>query len=131
MFYPIFASTLTTVLAFLPLAFWPDFFGVWIRVIPRTVLVVLLCSFFVTMIIIRNIGDEIYLSNPNWIDSIEIIKLFSKIFLTMAMAAIGLSTNLKDIKDMGYKPFIVGFIAMLTVGIVCILTIESYLRFFI
>ena len=49
----------------------------------------------------------------------------------MAMAAIGLSTNLKDIKSMGYKPFIVGFIAMLTVGIVCILTIESYLRFFI
>ena len=39
--------------------------------------------------------------------------------------------NLKDIKSMGYKPFIVGFIAMLTVGIVCILTIESYLRFFI
>ena len=80
------------------------------------------------MIIIRNIGDEIYLSNPNWIDSIEIIKLFSKIFLTMAMAAIGLSTNLKDIKKMGYKPFIVGFVAMLTVGIVCIITIESYLR---
>ena len=86
---------------------------------------------FVGMIIIRNIGDEIYLSNSNWIGSIEIIKLFSKIFLTMAMAAIGLSTNLKEIKNMGYKPFIVGFIAMLTVGIVCILTIESYLRFFI
>ena len=86
---------------------------------------------FVGMIIIRNIGDEIYLSNSNWIGSIEIIKLFSKIFLTMAMAAIGLSTNLKEIKNIGYKPFVVGFIAMLTVGIVCILTIESYLRFFI
>ena len=49
----------------------------------------------------------------------------------MAMAAIGLSTNLKDIKNMGHKPFIVGFIAMLTVGIVCIITIESYLKFFI
>ena len=86
---------------------------------------------FVGMILLRNIGDEIYLSSSNWIGSIEIIKLFSKIFLTMAMAAIGLSTNLKDIKNMGYKPFIVGFIAMLTVGIVCILTIVSYLRFFI
>ena len=72
-----------------------------------------------------------YTLNSNWIDTIEIIKFSSKIFLTMAMAAIGLSTNLKDIKNMGYKPFIVGFIAMLTVGIVCILTIESYLRFFI
>ena len=47
------------------------------------------------------------------------------------MAAIGLSTNLKDIKSMGYKPFIVGFVGMLTVGIVCIVTIESYLKFFI
>ena len=49
----------------------------------------------------------------------------------MAMAAIGLSTNLKDIKGMGYKPFVVGFIAMLTVGIISIITIESYLKFFI
>mgnify|MGYP001381671877 CR=1 FL=1 len=86
---------------------------------------------FVGMIILRNVGDEIYSSNSNWIESINNIKLFSKIFLTMAMAAIGLSTNLKDIKNMGYKPFIVGFIAMLTVGIICIITIESYLRFFI
>ena len=49
----------------------------------------------------------------------------------MAMAAIGLSTNLKDIKNMGYKPFVVGFIAMLTVGMVSILTIEIYLKLFI
>ncbi len=88
---------------------------------------------FVGMIILRNIGDQILIINykDNWNEIINLIKFFSKIFLTMAMAAIGLSTNLKDIKQMGYKPFIVGFIAMLTVGIVCILTIESYLKFFI
>ena len=84
---------------------------------------------FVGMILLRNIGDEVYSSNYNWVESVNYIKASSKIFLTMAMAAIGLSTNLKDIKNMGYKPFIVGFIAMLTVGIICILTIESYLRF--
>ena len=49
----------------------------------------------------------------------------------MAMAAIGLSTNLKDIKGMGYKPFVVGFIAMITVGIVSIITIEICLKLFI
>ena len=88
---------------------------------------------FVGMIFIRNIGDQLFVSSTsfNWSETIEIIKFLSKIFLTMAMAAIGLSTNLKDIKNMGYKPFIVGFIAMLTVGIICIITIESYLRFFI
>ena len=85
------------------------------------------------MIIIRNIGDEIFISANNiiWLETIDTIKFSSKIFLTMAMAAIGLSTNLKDIKKMGYKPFVVGFIAMITVGVFCILTIEGYLRFFV
>ena len=88
---------------------------------------------FVGMIIFRNIGDQFFLLNysNNWNDVINIFNFMSQIFLTMAMAAIGLSTNLKDIKNMGYKPFIVGFVAMLTVGIVCIITIESYLKFFI
>ena len=88
---------------------------------------------FVGMIILRNIGDQIFIFeySNNWSEAINSIKFLSKIFLTMAMAAIGLSTNLKDIKNMGYKPFFVGFIAMLTVGIVCILTIEVYLKLFI
>ncbi len=88
---------------------------------------------FVGMIIFRNIGDQFFISNTNtnWVEAIELIKIISKIFLTMAMAAIGLSTNLKDIKDMGYKPFIVGFIAMATVGIVSIFTIGIYSKLFI
>ena len=88
---------------------------------------------FVGMIILRNVGDQIFVTNNNyiWNETINFIKFFSKVFLTMAMAAIGLSTNLKDIRNMGYKPFVVGFIAMLTVGIMCILTIEVYLKLFI
>ena len=88
---------------------------------------------FIAMIILRNLGDEVFSTYKNdiWIEIIDYIKFFSKVFLTMAMGAIGLSTNLKDIKIMGYKPFVVGFIAMLTVGIMCILTIEIYLRLFI
>ena len=88
---------------------------------------------FVGMIVFRNLGDQIFATHNNyiWVETINFIKFFSKVFLTMAMAAIGLSTDLKDIKSMGYKPFAVGFIAMLTVGIVCILTIEIYLKMFI
>ena len=85
---------------------------------------------FVAMIIIRNLGDLMYSNNYKWLFTIEGIKLSSKIFLTMAMAAIGLSTNLKEIKNMGYKPFVVGFISMATVGLVCITTIELYLNYF-
>ena len=71
-----------------------------------------------------------YSNNYEWLVAVEGIKLSSKIFLTMAMAAIGLSTNLKEIKNMGYKPFVVGFVGMATVGIVCITTIELYLIYF-
>ena len=86
---------------------------------------------FVAMIIFRNLGDQAFLnaSSEFWLSTIENIKLLSKIFLTMAMAAIGLSTNLNDIKKMGYKPFVVGFIGMATVGIVSILTIEFYIYY--
>jgi uncharacterized integral membrane protein (TIGR00698 family) len=87
---------------------------------------------FVAMIIFRNIGDQFFLNSYNdlWLGTVQNIKLSSKIFLTMAMAAIGLSTNLKDLKSMGYKPFIVGFVGMATVGVVSILTIELYINFF-
>ena len=84
---------------------------------------------FVGMIILRNIGDHFFtdISNSNWENTIEIIKSSSKVFLTMAMAAIGLSTNLKDIKAMGFKPFIVGFIAMITVGFISIIMMQLFI----
>ena len=86
---------------------------------------------FVAMIILRNIGDQFFLNSYNelWLDTVQYIKSSSKVFLTMAMAAIGLSTNLRDLKSMGYKPFVVGFIGMATVGLVSILTIEFILIF--
>ena len=87
---------------------------------------------FVLMIIFRNLGDQIFTISETgiWSSTVENIKSLSRISLTMAMAAIGLSTNLKDIKKMGYKPLVVGFIAMATVGIVCISAIEVYVRYF-
>ena len=88
---------------------------------------------FVGMIIIRNFGDHFFIniSNNNWENTIEIVKSSSKVSLTMAMAAIGLSTNLKDLKSMGYKPFIVGLIAMITVGLVSIITMQSFIKIFL
>ena len=84
------------------------------------------------MIIIRNVGDQLFIINNSelWLSTVDVIKSLSKIFLTMAMAAIGMSNNLRDIKNMGYKPFVVGFIGMATVGIVSLGTIELYLYLF-
>ena len=44
----------------------------------------------------------------------------------MAMSSIGLSINLSELKDMGLKPFIVGFIAASTVGIISLSIIEFF-----
>ena len=86
---------------------------------------------FIAFIILRNIGD-VFFYNTNvagkemWVDFVNSIKISSKIFLTMAMAAIGLSTNLKDLNKMGYKPFIVGFVSLLTVGFVSLVAINYF-----
>jgi len=67
--------------------------------------------------------------SETWVSIVHYIKASSKVFLTMAMAAIGLSTNLRDLKNMGYKPFVVGFVGMATVGVVSVLSIEIYINF--
>ena len=85
------------------------------------------------MIFVRNIGDQIFtIENGNyefWKTLINYIKSLATVFLTMAMAAVGISINLNELKSMGYKPFIVGLIAALTVGLVSILCIEFYINF--
>jgi uncharacterized integral membrane protein (TIGR00698 family) len=89
---------------------------------------------FIGLIIFRNIGDQIFLteySQPIWHNSVSNITNSAKVFLSMAMAAVGLSTNLKDLKSMGYKPFVVGFIAMMTVGLVSIITMKSFTELFL
>jgi len=81
------------------------------------------------MIIFRNIGDQLFLTEGSqiiWQNLVLTIKDSAKVFLSMAMAAVGLSTNLKDLKSMGYKPFVVGFIAMVTVGLVSIITMKTF-----
>jgi uncharacterized membrane protein YadS len=60
------------------------------------------------------------------VEFVDFVKSSAKIFLSMAMAAVGLSTNLKDLKSMGYKPFVVGFVSLLTVGVVSLTAIEFF-----
>ena len=47
----------------------------------------------------------------------------------MAMAAVGISINLSELKSMGYKPFVVGLIAAVTVGIISLVYIETFTKF--
>ena len=59
MFWPIVASSLTTIAAFFPLLFWPDMLGQWLRVIPLTVIVVLSTSLVVSLIFLPAMGSMI------------------------------------------------------------------------
>ena len=43
----------------------------------------------------------------------------------MTIVAVGLSTSLKDLRTMGYKLFVEGFIAMVTVGLVSIIIMKN------
>jgi uncharacterized membrane protein YadS len=47
----------------------------------------------------------------------------------MAMAAVGISINLSELKSMGYKPFVVGLIAAVTVGFISLIYIETLTKF--
>jgi uncharacterized membrane protein YadS len=81
------------------------------------------------MIIVRNIGDQFFIPDNNaydfWVNLIEYLKTLATVFLTMAMAAVGISINLSELKSMGYKPFIVGLIAAITVGFISLIYIET------
>ena len=89
---------------------------------------------FIGMIIIRNLGDQIFsIESENhiyWINFIEIIKILATTFLTMAMAAVGISINLSELRLMGYKPFVVGLIAAVTVGFISLIYIQTVSKFF-
>ena len=88
---------------------------------------------FIGMIIVRNLGDQLYPAESNnhqiWVNLIEYFKILTTVFLTMAMAAVGISINLGELKSMGYKPFVVGLIAAVTVGIISLIYIETISKF--
>ena len=87
---------------------------------------------FIGMILFRNVGDQIFLNENNnylmWEKLIEYFKILATAFLTMAMAAVGISINLNELKSMGYKPFIVGLIAAVTVGLISLIYIETIFK---
>ena len=88
---------------------------------------------FIAMGIFRTIGDITLqssgysfglLESNDWASIISTVKQIAEISLAIAMASLGLSTNLKSIASLGVKPFYLGFVAATSVGIVSFLTIK-------
>ena len=77
---------------------------------------------FVAMALLRTVGDlgeEPFaglLTGAQWEGSIEFFTTLSAWSLTVAMASVGLGTNLGRLRELGFKPLAAGFAAALIVG---------------
>jgi len=87
---------------------------------------------FIGMGILRTIGDY-GIENTNyafmlfeisvWEQIIELIKTSAEYLLAIAMAAVGLSTNISSLRSLGLKPLYVGLITAVSIGILSIASI--------
>ena len=75
---------------------------------------------FLAFGMIRTIGDqfEYQIGIEIWNNFIHYIKYSAEILLITAMSAVGYNTKLEKFKNLGLKPFYLGFIAALSIGVV-------------
>lgn len=102
----------------------------WYKLFPLFILGFLLLS------LLRTIGDATaastgdafgFLSPPDWESFYSFWSSFGSTYgLGLAMAGVGLSTNLKIFKGLGIKPFYIGLIAAISVGAVSLLLISLF-----
>src|SRR5699024_12763235 len=76
-------------------------------------------------------GQAFGIFNPNtWQTIYEGVSSFGTTYLLgMAMAGVGLSTDFKMFKGIGIKPFYIGFIAAVSVGIVSVTLVSLFGHF--
>jgi uncharacterized integral membrane protein (TIGR00698 family) len=88
---------------------------------------------FIFMAALRSIGDAGINSGGQafgileenvWSELIEFIKSWAGIFLVVALAGVGLSTNFHSFKVLGVKPFLVGLCASVAVGGISFIAIK-------
>ncbi len=88
---------------------------------------------YIIMGIIRTIGDQTCgPDHTTWISICQAVKTSAVWFITIAIASVGLSTDLRKISTLGYKPFLCGLVAALSVGLIsCLMVIlfGKYLTF--
>lgn len=91
---------------------------------------------FLLMACLRTIGDFTYtstglafgfLEEETWQSFYHSISTFGSTYLLgMAMASVGLSTDFSLFKNLGLKPFVIGFIAALSVGVVSVIFVSFF-----
>ncbi|MGI9431773.1 MAG: YeiH family protein [Myxococcota bacterium] len=90
---------------------------------------------FVGMALLRTVGDlgdaplGGLISAETWSAGIAGISTLSAWCLTVAMAAVGLGTNLKRLRSLGLRPLLVGLVAALSVGAVSAVLVRLVVPF--
>jgi uncharacterized membrane protein YadS len=85
---------------------------------------------FIAMAILRSLGDYLVLTKglfwnaEGWSAFYSFIKQWAGYFLAVAMAGVGLGTDIRKLKRLGPTPFFVGLFAALSVGIVSVILIK-------
>jgi uncharacterized integral membrane protein (TIGR00698 family) len=84
---------------------------------------------FLAMTAFRAVGDMGerpfgFLSRDIWEAAVEFLRSAADWCLVVAMAAVGLGTSLSQLSSLGWKPFVAGFAAAVSVGLFSIVMIE-------
>lgn len=95
----------------------------WYHMVPLFVV------FFVCLAIVRSLGDIgekpfAVLDPETWKNFLNNTQTMAIWCLTLAMASLGLSTSMAQIKRLGFTPLFVGFIATVSVGLLSYLSIR-------
>ena len=83
---------------------------------------------FITLGLLRTFGDYYFYSfnkpgSEFWEALVDSIKISAEFLLIVAMAAVGYNTNLTYFKELGIRPFYLGFIAATVVSLVSMCTL--------
>jgi len=85
---------------------------------------------FIAMAVLRSLGDylvltkELFWNAEGWGAFYSFIKQWAGYFLAVAMAGVGLGTDIKKLRKLGTRPFVAGLFAALSVGIVSVILIK-------
>lgn len=90
---------------------------------------------FIAMALLRTLGDlgdkpfGGLIASETWSDLIGLVSSISAWSLTIAMAAVGLGTNLKRLRSLGLRPLAAGLVAALSVGVVSAVLVRIVVPF--
>jgi len=90
---------------------------------------------FIGLVLLRSLGDAVTVGSERiagaWTQAVSLSQIVAGGCLALAMASVGLNTDLKRLVRLGIRPLLVGFAAALIVGLIGLITIGLFTRFLI